>query len=62
MNKIKSVVTESCSSDLIFLTENHFQNDYITFWPLKLTPNFKNALFLSAYFKSVVTDRKKITI
>ena len=62
MNKVKSVITESCSSDLIFLIENRFQKDYIAFWPLQLTPNFKNALSLSAYFKSVMTDGKEITI
>ena len=56
MNKVESVVIENWSSDLIFLTENHFQKDNTTFWPPKLTRNFKNALFLSAYFKSVVID------
>ena len=61
MNEIESPVNESCSSNPIFLKENRFQKDQITFLPLKLTPNFKNALCLTAYFKSVETDWKEIT-
>ena len=61
MNEMKSAVNESCSSNLIFLKESRFQKDSITFLPLKLTPNLKNALSLTAYFKSVETDWKEIT-
>ena len=61
MIRIKSAFTESCSSNSIFLRENQIQKDQITFSPLKLTSNFQNALFLQAYFKSVVTDKNKIT-
>ena len=55
-------ITEGCSSNLLFLRENHFQKDYNAFKPLKLTPNFKNALFLMVYFKSAVTVGKEMNI
>ena len=58
---MKIDINESCSSNLIFLRENHLQKDQNAFKSSKLTPNFQNALFLSGYFKSVVTDTKKIT-
>ena len=58
----KSEVNESCSSNLIFLRENHFQKDLISFRPLKLTLNFQNSLFLLAYFKILEVARDKITI
>ena len=59
---MKKDFTESCSSNLIILRENHFQKDWVGFWPSKLTLNFKNALFLSVYFYSVVTVGKDLTI
>ena len=62
VGKIEIDITERCSSNLIFLIENHFQKDQNAFKPLKLTPNFQNALFLSAYFKSAVTVGKEMTI
>ena len=55
-------IAEICSSNLIFLIENHFQKQLNAFKPLKLTPNFQNALFMSAYFKSVVSVGKEMTI
>ena len=53
---------ESCYSNLIFLRENHLQKDQNAFKSSKLTPNFQNALYLSAYFKSAMTDGKEMTI
>ena len=48
LSKIKKATSESCSSNLIFLSKNHFQDDKVSIFPRKLAPNFKNALFLSA--------------
>jgi len=49
MIEIKNDFIESCSSNLVFLGENHFQRVAIS--PQKLTLNFENALFLSTDFK-----------
>ena len=43
MMKIKNDPYE-CSSNLVFLRENHFQRDKVTIPPQKLTLNFENAL------------------
>ena len=51
MIKIKNGLNESCSSNLVFLRENHFQRDSVTISPQKLTLNFENAQFLSTHFK-----------
>ena len=52
MIEIENDLNESCSSNLVFLRENHFQRDSVTISPQKLTLNFENALFLSTNFKS----------
>ena len=44
------------------LRENHFHKDQIGISSSKLTPNFKNALLLSAYFYSMVQVMQKIAI
>ena len=62
MTKIENDVHESWSSNLIFLRENHFQRNPISFRPLKLTLNFQNALFLLAHFKILEVVRDEITI
>ena len=62
MIKIKNDLNESCSSNLVFLRENHFQKDQVAISPQKLTLNFENALFLLAHFKILVTVGKKINI
>jgi len=59
---MKIDINESCSSNLIFLRENHLQKDWNAFKSSKWTPNFQNALFLSAYFKSAMTVGKEMTI
>ena len=56
MTKIKNVVNKSCSSNLVFLRENHFLKDYVDIWPQKLTLNFENAPFWSARHYSNVQD------
>ena len=48
MSKIKKATFESCYSNLIFLSKNHFQDDKVSIFPQKLAQNFENALFLSA--------------
>ena len=45
MIETKNDHNESCSSNLVFLRENHFQRDSVTISPQKLTLNFKNAQF-----------------
>ena len=40
MTKIENVVNESCSSNLVFLRENCFQEDLVDIWPQKLALNF----------------------
>ena len=37
MIKIKNDINESCSSNLVFLRENHFQRDSVAVSPQKLT-------------------------
>ena len=51
MTEIENIVNESCSSNLVFLRENHFQRDSVAISPQKLTFNFENALFLLTHFK-----------
>ena len=51
MIEIKNDPNESCSSNLVFLRESHFQRDSVAISPQKLTLNFENALFLSAHLK-----------
>ena len=48
MTKMKNDYNEIFSSNLVFLRENHFWEDWrdISIW--ELTLNFENALFLSA--------------
>ena len=48
MTRIKTVVNKSCSSSLVFIRENNFQEDLVEIWPQKVTMHSKNALFLSA--------------
>ena len=62
MAEIENGVNKSSSFNLTFLRENQFQKDYICFWLEKLTSNFQNALFLSAYFQILVTVWKEIII
>ena len=62
MTEIKNVFYESCSSNSVFLKENHFQEDQVEISPHKLTHKFENALFLSAYFQILVTVGKKMSI
>ena len=51
MSESKNDFNESCSSNLVFLRENHFQKDYVAISPQKLTLNLENALFLLAHLK-----------
>ena len=51
MIEIKNDPNESCSYNLVFLRENHFQRDLVAISPQKLTLNSENALFLSTHFK-----------
>ena len=60
MIEIKNDHNESCSSNLVFLRENHFQRGSAAISPQKLTLNFENALFLSTHFKIWVRVGKKI--
>ena len=59
MNEIKNDLNESYSSNLLFLRENHDQEDWVNICPQKLTLNFENVLFLSAHCKMLVTVLKK---
>ena len=48
MNKIKNLVSESCSFNSLFWRENRFPEDFkVDIWPPKLTLNFKSALFFA---------------
>ena len=60
MTKIENIVSESCSSNLVFLRKNHLQKDQVAISPQKMTLNFENALFLSAHLKILATVGKKI--
>ena len=51
MTETKNDINDSCSSNLVFFIENHFQEDHLEISRQKLTPKFENALFLSAYFQ-----------
>ena len=62
MIKIKNDINESCSSNLVFLRENHFQRDSVAVSPQKLTLNFENALFLLTHFKILVRVGEKINM
>ena len=62
MIEIKNDLNESCSSNLVFLRENHFQRDSVTISPQKLTLNFENALFLSTHFKILVRVWGKMNV
>ena len=62
MIEIKNDPKESCSSNLVFLRENHFQRDSVAISPQKLTLNFENALFLSTHFKIWVRVGEKINM
>ena len=55
MIKIENGLNKSCSSNLVFLRENHLQKDQVAISPQKMTLNFENALFLSAHLKILVT-------
>ena len=60
MIETKNDHNESCSSNLVFLRENHFQRDSVAISSQKLTLSFENALFLSTHFKIWVRVGKKI--
>ena len=60
MNIIKNDLNESCSSNKLFLRENHFQKNLENVSPQKLTLNFENALFLTAQWKILATVWEKI--
>ena len=60
MIEVKNDLNESCSSNLVFLRENHFQRDSVAISPQKLTLNFENALFLLTHFKIWVRVGEKI--
>ena len=62
MNGTKYDLNESCSSNIVFLIENNFQEDYVSILPQKLTLNFENALFLLAHCKILKTVWKKINM
>ena len=62
MIEIKNYLNESCSSNLVFLRENHFQRDSVAISPQKLTLNFENALFLLTHFKIWVRVGEKINM
>ena len=59
MSKSRSDFNESCSSNLVFLRENHFQRDSVTISLQKLTLKFENALFLPAPPQTVLQDTNK---
>ena len=54
MIKIENGLNKSCSSNLVFLRENHLQKDQVAISPQKMTSNFENALFLLAHLKILV--------
>ena len=58
MTKIENAVNERYSPILLLLKENHFQEDQVDFWPLKLTLNTENAQFLSARHYFFLQDIK----
>ena len=60
MIKIENGLNKSCSSNLVFLRENHLQKDQVAISPQKMTLNFENALFLSAHLKILVTFSAKV--
>ena len=58
MIEIENVANESCSPNLIFIKENHFQNDGVDFWHWKLTLKTENAQFLPACHYICLQDIK----
>ena len=60
MIKIENGLNKSCSSNLVFLRENHLQKDQVAISPQKMTLNFENALFLLAHLKILVTFSAEI--
>ena len=62
MNEIKNDPNESYSSNLLFLRENHVQEDWMNIWPQKLTLNLENVLLLSAHCKILAGVWKKINM
>ena len=48
MDGTKYDLNESCSSNIVFLRESRFQEDYVDISPRTLTLNFEISLFLSA--------------
>ena len=52
----------SFKSREIFNTENNFRKFLINYWPLRITLNFKTALFLLSHFKIWVTVKKWTSI
>ena len=59
---MKNDLNESCSSNLVFLRENHFHRDSVAPSPQKLTLKFENDLFLSTHFKIWVRVEAKISM
>ena len=62
MIEIKDDINQSCSSNLLFLRENHFQEVQVIIGPQKLTLKFENALSLLAHCKILVTVKKKLNM
>ena len=60
MIRIENGLNKSCSSNLVFLRENHLQKDQVAISPQKMNLNFENALFLSPHLKILVTFSAKI--
>ena len=50
MIEMKNDLIESCSSNLVFLRENNFQEDQVDIWPWKLTWTFENAHMSAHYY------------
>ena len=48
MTEIENAIIKRCSSDLSFLRENRFQEDWVDVWHQNLNLNFAKALYLSA--------------
>ena len=58
MTKIENDINENYSPNLLFSNENHFEDDQVDFWPLKLTLKTENARFLSAHYYFYLQDIK----
>ena len=59
MIEIENVANESCSPNLIFLKENHFQNDSVDFRLCKLTLKTENVQFFAVLNQKILQDVKK---